>query len=327
MRRIDLEELLRDSETFDSLAESTPHIDRYCTSSPWAVSAHEAFHPEQELFLFRSESTWLTLARGFSEHIGRYLAPLEAMWGLSSPMVGADPLRSTLEVIDTLESIDEEWDNLWLCGLDPNAPPFMLLARHFSERGAVFLGPPTLRHVARLSGGFEGWLSRRSSRFRANLRRALRRAESVGVEVEWHTHFRDEALRRACFERALSIDDMSWKGESNQGLRASEMADFYDRMTRRLAALDSLRMIFLKLGDDDIAMGFGAVCAGTLRGLQMSYVKEFASYAPGNVLQAHLIQRICDEGLEHYDLGTDMGYKSSWAGPGLETAALVIRRA
>ena len=326
MQRIELAELRRDSEAFDALAQETPYIDHYCTSSPWALSAHEAFHPEQELFLFRSDSAWLTLARGFSEHIGRYLAPLEAMWGLASPVLGVDPINATLQAIEALESIDGEWDNLWLCGLDPNAPPFMLMARHFSSRHGVFLGPPTLRHVASLEGGFDGWMSRRSSRFRANLRRALRQAESVGIETEWLTDFSDEDLRKSAFERALAIDDASWKGESLQGLRASEMANFYERMTRRLARRGALRMIFLKLGGKDIAMGFGAQSGPTLRGLQMSYVQEYAPYSPGNVLQARFIERIAAEGLQHYDLGTDLGYKARWAGPGLETAALVIRR-
>ena len=85
-------------------------------------------------------------------------------------------------------------------------------------------------------------------------------------------------------------------------------------------------MIFLKLGDEDIAMGFGARSCDTLRGLQMSYVKRYAPYSPGNVLQAHFIQRIAAEGIHRYDLGTDIGYKARWASPGLETAALVVRR-
>ncbi len=326
MRRVELRELQRDSEAFDDLARETPYVDQYCTSSPWALSAHEAFYPEHEMFLFRSESTWLTLARGVSDHIGRYLAPLEAMWGLASPLLGIDPIESTLEAIEALESIGDEWDSLWLCGLDPNAPPFMLLARHFSELNAVFLGPATLRHVASLEGGFDGWMTRRSSRFRANLRRAMRLAQSTGIETEWLSEFSDETFRQASFQRALAIDDDSWKGETGQGLRASEMATFYDRMTERLARRNQLRMIFLKLGGRDIAMGFGAQCGDTLRGLQMSYVKEYASYSPGNVLQARFIQRLEAEGIERYDLGTDLGYKARWSEAGLETAALVIRR-
>jgi hypothetical protein len=325
MERVELDELRRDSEAFDALAQETPHVDQYCSSSHWTLSAHEAFSPEQELFLFRSQTTWLTLTRGVSEHIGRYLSPLESMWGLASPLLGVDPVQSTLEAIEAFETIGDEWDSLWLCGLDPNAPPFMLFARHFSEQNAVFLGPPTLRHVASLDGGYDAWMARRSSGFRAKLRRALRLSESAGVEIEWLTEFSDDASRRAAFERALAVDDASWKGESAQGLRASEMATFYDRMTERLGRSGELRMMFLKLGGRDIAMGFGAQTGDALRGLQMSYVKEFASYSPGNVLQAKFIERLAAAGVQRYDLGTDLGYKGRWSEPGLETAALVIR--
>lgn len=326
MERVQLDDLRRESDAFDSLAHQTPHVDRYCSSSPWALSAHEAFYPEQELFLFRSRTAWLTLARGVSEHIGRYLAPLEAMWGLASPLLGVDPIRSTLEAIEAIQTLEDEWDSLWFCGLDPNAPPFMLLARHFSEENAVYLGPATLRHVASLEDGFDGWMGRRSGRFRANLRRAIRGADAAGIETEWLADFSDEGVRSDCFQRALAIDDASWKGESDQGLRASEMARFYDKMTTRLGRSGALRMIFLKLGGRDIAMGFGAQVGDTFRGLQMSYVREFAAYSPGNVLQAQFIERLAAQGVQRYDLGTDLGYKARWAQPGRETAALVIRR-
>jgi CelD/BcsL family acetyltransferase involved in cellulose biosynthesis len=326
MERVALEELEAQWEHFDALVLETPFIDAFCSSSAWTLSAHRAFHPEQEPFLFRSEDTWLAMARGTSEGIGRYLSPLEAMWGLSSPLIGPDVLGSAQRAIEALESVRDQWDALWLCGLDPEAPTFALLARHFHGKCAVFQGPSTRRHVASLEGGFEGWMGRRSRRFRASLRRAGRRAESAGIVAEWISDLEDEATRQAVYERALGVDDASWKGASDQGLRASEMASFYDHMTSRLASAGDLRVVFLRLGDRDIAMGFGALFGDAFRGLQMSYDAEFARYSPGNLIQVEFIRRLCDDQVPSYDLGTDIGYKGRWAEPGLQTVALVIRR-
>jgi hypothetical protein len=326
MERVALEQLQADREHFDALALETPFIDVFCSSTPWTLSAHLAFHPEQEPFLFRSEETWLAMARGVSEGIGRYLSPLEAMWGLASPIVGPDVLGSAQRAIEALESVRGEWDALWLCGLDPEGPTFALLARHFYGSCAVLQGPSTSRHVASLEGGFDAWFGRRSRRFRASIRRAIRQAESAGIVAEWVEGLDDAATRSEVYDRALAVDDASWKGASDQGLRATEMASFYDHMTSRLATSGDLRVVFLRLGDRDIAMGFGAVFGGVFRGLQMSYDAEFGRYSPGNLIQVELIRRLCEDGVLIYDLGTDIGYKGRWAEPGLETVALVIRQ-
>jgi CelD/BcsL family acetyltransferase involved in cellulose biosynthesis len=153
----------------------------------------------------------------------------------------------------------------------------------------------------------------------------LRRADEAGIQVEWVDKVADETTREALFQRALAVDARSWKGQSGQGLLASEMATFYDRMTARLHEVGGLRMLFLRMGERDVAMGFGAVFGDTFRGLQMSFDDAYRAYAPGNLVQAKLIEHLCEAGTAHYDLGTDMGYKSRWAEAGLETAALVIR--
>jgi CelD/BcsL family acetyltransferase involved in cellulose biosynthesis len=103
------------------------------------------------------------------------------------------------------------------------------------------------------------------------------------------------------------------------------MADFYDRMTRRLAARGRLRATLARFGDEDVAMGFGATFGDTFRGLQMSYDDRFRDLALGNLVQHRLISGLAEEGIRLYDLGTDIGYKRRWSEPGLETVALVVR--
>ncbi|MEC9072926.1 MAG: GNAT family N-acetyltransferase, partial [Myxococcota bacterium] len=174
-------------------------------------------------------------------------------------------------------------------------------------------------------GGVDGFLSRRSSRFRRNLRRAERRAQEEGITFRWHTNTDDEASRQAMYRRALAVDDRSWKGRAGQGLNASNMARFYDRMTMRLGREQRLRFVFAERDGQTLAMGFGGSLGAVFRGLQMSYDDDFRQLSLGNLIQWSMIQNLVGEGVEHYDLGTDIGYKARWGEPGLETVSLVVR--
>lgn len=326
LERIELDDLDAEAASYDAVVASTPDIDHFCSSSDWVIPAHETFHPEQEPWILRSESTWLVMGRGRIRGLGRYLSPLEAMWGLASPVLGAEPMRAAREVYRALDRQRHRWDALWLSGLRPYSPAFTTLAMLFGRRDRLFLGPTTERHVASLDGGFDGFLSRRSAKFRANLRRARRKAHEGGIEIEYHDRPVDEPTRRALYRRVLEVDARSWKGLHDQGMEAGGLAEFYERMTRRLAPRGRLRVIFLRHQGADVAMAFGALFDDHFRGLQMSFDESYRRWALGNVVQAEFIDRLAEEGARFYDLGSDIAYKRRWAEPGLETAALVVRQ-
>ncbi len=324
-RRISLAELEAASERFDAAAEMTPQVDAYCSSTAWVLSAHEAFHPEQEAFVWEGPSGWLVLARGQAAGLGRYLAPLEAMWGLSSPLLAASPGPLVRDAARALDSVREEWDALWLCGLAPDSELFQRLAMSLGRDLRLFVGPATHRHVADLEGGVHGFLGRRSRRLRKSLRVSRRRAEEVGITWQWIENALGEAERLELYARLVDVDDRSWKGRASEGISAGGLWAFYDRMTARLAPRGRLRAAIATLDGQDVAMGFGALFGDTFRGLQMSYDDRFRSLGLGNLVQLQLVERLCAEGVRWYDLGTDMDYKQRWAEPGLQTVALVAR--
>ena len=325
MTPLTLEAFEARSTRFDSEALASPDIDAFCSSAAWILPAHKAFHPEQELLLFEGEHGFLSLSRGHAPNLGHYLSPVEAMWGLASPLVGAEAPRLAIEAWRAIRAQAGPWDALWLCGLSPHGAAFKALAMLAGQGRRLFVGPTTHRHVASLEGGLDGWLSRRARTFRKSLRQAHRRAEEAGVTFEWHQDISAEA-RPTLYARALDVDDRSWKGQEAQGLRASDMALFYDHMTAYLAGRGALRLVFAKLDGEDIAMGFGGVLGDTFRGLQMSYDERFKHLSLGNLIQRQLIGRVAEEGLDYYDLGTEMDYKRRWSEAGLDTVALVVRQ-
>jgi CelD/BcsL family acetyltransferase involved in cellulose biosynthesis len=192
-----------------------------------------------------------------------------------------------------------------------------------SVLGARPAGIATDRIVASLVGGFDGFLGRRSAKFRAEARRARRAADVRGIVYERHTLVDDATLARID-ERVLSVERRSWKSAEGNGIDAGPMREFYRRMLPRLARKGTLRVVFVKKGDEDIAFCFGGLTGGIYRGLQVSFDDAHARDGPGVLAHLEMIGLLADEGADGYDLGTDMEYKRRWGEPGLRTVAYVL---
>lgn len=313
-------------DEFDRAVAQTPDIDRFCSSSLWIVPAHRAFLPDHRLWIQRSEYGFVALASGTDVHLGTYLHPLEASWALACPLVGAQAAALTREFVRTCRESGLRWNLLFLSGISPASIHFRELVRGFRRDYSLGLGASSTRRVASLSGGVDGFLARRSTKFRANLRRARRRAADSGIEYEYITRIDGHVGAARLLERALRIERRSWKGESDTGIIDEPMKTFYQVMLPMLAERNLLRFMFVRLDGVDIAYCFGGVFEATFRGLQMSFDVEYRQHSPGSLAQLAMIERLCEEGVQGYDLGSDMEYKRQWAEEGLETVALIVRR-
>lgn len=322
---IDFDEFCAHPEPFDRTVAACAGIDRFCSSSAWIVSAQRAFHAQQERLVLRSDAGWVALSRGEAFGLGRFFAALEAMWGLACPLVGPEPRLLVREAVGALFERRASWDALWLGGLVRDAPLFKALVQRLAPHvgpSGLRLGPAAVRWAASLDGGYEGWLGRRTSKFRTGLRRALANAAAAGVAFESHPR-PGVAQARSLYERILAVEARSWKGMAGSGFIGGDMRRFYAEMLPRLAALGQLRVILARRDDEDVAFIFGGVLGDTYRGLQVSFDDGQRALGLGNVMQARMIQQLCDEGVAVYDLGSDMEYKARWAERGLETVTLV----
>ncbi|MCE9581823.1 MAG: GNAT family N-acetyltransferase [Planctomycetes bacterium] len=314
------EEFARDAAEFDAAVAASADIDRFCSSSAWALSAHEAFHGAGRLIAARSESGWLALSREEVPGVGMCLSPLEAMWGLACPLAGPEPVVLAREAAETIAEQFGDWKFLRLGGLRKDSVLFHELAAQLGRRFQVRAGFPLLRWAASLEGGAEGWLSRRSRKFRAGLRHALAKSRDAGVAFEWFAGTDDA---EALYTRIVRIEARSWKGLSGTGFAGGGMREFYERLVARLAAKGRLRALIATLNGEDVAFQFGGIFGDTYRGLQLSFDERFRELSLGNVLQSEMIARLVAPGLRWYDLGTDMEYKSHWAEAGLETVTIL----
>lgn len=326
MRELNVEQLERRAEDFDAAVCQTPDIDYFCSSTFWILPAWRAFLPDHRLWAHESDHGFIALGIGSDRSLGTYIHPLEASWALASPFVGPDPARLTSQFIELCHETTVDWDILFLSGISPDSNPFHELIRGFRGHYSLGLGPSSVRRVASLQGGIDGFLSRRSSKFRANLRRSRRRGKDAGIDVDYIDSPSAEEAAGPLFDRALEVEYKSWKADADTGIIDGPMKTFYRDMLPRLAQRGALRFLFLTLGGEDIAYCFGGVFNNAFRGLQMSFDDDYRAHSPGSLAQLHMIDQLCEEGIATYDLGSDMDYKRRWAEKGIETLAVIVRR-
>ncbi|RAL22295.1 hypothetical protein DL240_10610 [Lujinxingia litoralis] len=326
MREITAEELEQRADDFDAAIAATPQIDHFCSSSFWILPAWRAFLPGHQLWARESEEGFVALGVGTDHSLGTYLHPLEASWALACPFAGADASGLISRFIEQARGQMPAWNILFLSGIVPDSIHFDHLILGFRRHYSLGLGPSSVRRVASLQGGLDGFMERRSSKFRANLRRIQRRANEQRLQIEYHHTIEPAHQANQLLERALHLERLSWKGQADTGIIDGPMKVFYRDMLPRLARRNALRFLFITLDGVDIAYCFGGIFNGTFRGLQMSYHHDYRDTSPGSLAQYAMIEHLCQEAVQSYDLGTDMEYKERWAEEKRETVAVVVRR-
>jgi hypothetical protein len=319
---LSLDDLDARSAEYDAAVARSPLTDRFCASSDWALPAARGLLPGGAPFIRALDGGWLAL-RVREEHGVPVAEPLESMWGLGCPLVGEQPARLALEAARTIEA-GLAGVPVLISGLPPRGPLLEAVAGALAPARRLYLGPSTVRRVASLEGGVDGFLARRGSHLRKNLKRAQRRATARGLRIV--TVDADALTAPALYDRLVAVEALSWKGQEGVGIAASSMVDFYRLMVPRLARRGALRAaVALDAQGRDCGMLFGGLFGDTFRGLQFCYSADYADCSLGNLLQLHAITQLCDEKICWYDLGTESDYKSAWGELRSETVILLAR--
>lgn len=323
MQPLTFEQFARDSTAFDASVQVTPEIDRFCSSSDWIVPAATMLMPEREPFMFRGPAGWISMMRGTHAQGWRYIEPLEASWGLACPLAGDQVDAIADAFVSIVRRAEDDWEVMLLSGLPLGSRLHRAVLRRISQHYEVMRQGTTVRHMADLSGGLDGFLGRRSRNFRRSLARADRRARAAGIVFE-SLHRADDS--DALFDRIVAIENRSWKGKDGVGINIGSFGEFYRVMCRRLVARGALRTWFARCEDRDVGYVFGGVVERSYRGLQMSFDDAYRDYALGNLCQLRQIEELCAEDFDSYDLGTGLEYKRRWAEAVVESDVLVVFR-
>lgn len=311
------------SEAYDGDVRRYGAIDPFCTRSDWIVPARRAFAESARPWIHRFDEGWAPLMR-IDTVLGRTIVPFEYGWGFAQPLVGPDQGALATRLVDALLADRASWDALFLSGLTRGGSAFVTLVHRLRRRHQLRLGEPAIRCIASLEGGWEGFLSRRESKFRRNLRREERKAgERFRFEVIADA---SPAGARVLYHDLLAVEERSWKGREGVGIDAGPMRRFYARMVPRLAERGALRVTQAWEGDRMVGYVLGGIAGHTYRGLQISFDDAYRDLGVGNLMQAATIRWLCEhEPVDRYDLGGDLAYKRRWAEDRVETVPLLVR--
>jgi CelD/BcsL family acetyltransferase involved in cellulose biosynthesis len=321
LERLTLADLEARSAAFDRAVDATPGIDRFCSRVAWIAPFQRAFGAEREPCLFQAGDSFAALARVTWPGGRRGLEPLENMWSFACPLVGPGAAQLLAELTRARGPLAGE--PLWLAGLPAERGALRALLEPLQGRFAARIADRTERCVASLAGGLDGFLARRSPAFRRNLRAARRGSLERGLRFE-RIRVAPERVE-ALYARVLAIERRSWKALAGNGADRGPMAEFYRAMWPRLAERGALRLVVaVDASGRDAGYVHGGALERRFRGLQFSFDEELRALGLGNLLQLELLDWLCADGFETYDLGSRSEYKQRWAESLDATVALLV---
>ncbi|MDF1813696.1 MAG: GNAT family N-acetyltransferase [Verrucomicrobiales bacterium] len=309
MRRLSYQEFQEEQSAFGEAVARCGHLARFCSDISWQCAAYENLFgfdfglekPMQPLVV-EQDDNWLV----FSERRENIYYPFEAAWMFGCPVVGAP-----VESLELLESAAAKFFvnpvGFVISGILEDSQ-FHREVRVLGERSRQFdeFGTTDCLSID-LSEGVDAFLGRRSRSFRKGIRQ-MKPLDSL--EFEDASSDAPETI----FPRILAIQSTSYKAKDGGDIFShSSYERFYRSLYQRLYEKKCIRTLFARCDGQDVAYIMGGVSGSVYRGFQMSYDNEYRKFALGNRLQLENIQRMCEEGVTHYDLGMHSPYKERWA--------------
>ena len=312
------DDLIKSLDKPDSLwnraAMSTSQADPLSCRTEIALTCHESFRRGEQLYLKQSADSLIVFTLG-KDGICPIFLPVESNWYFGSPLLGPDAIDLLDSALGEINRGRVTWlrpAEFYISGLRSGGRLFRSLKKRFSARYDFSLDIQRILSVASLEDGLDGYLSRRSSNHRRNLKKLANRAVRSGVCFERHvptTYFEIDELHA----RMATVARNSWRGLAGIGQLGSTSYGFTYKLLWRLALAGAARVIFARHEGRDIGYIFGGMAGDIYHGHQFSFVADWYKASIGNLLQLEQIRWLCEEGASRYDMGPLMDYKRRWA--------------
>jgi CelD/BcsL family acetyltransferase involved in cellulose biosynthesis len=148
-----------------------------------------------------------------------------------------------------------------------------------------------------------------NARRRSDLRRARRRADSIGP-VRFEVFAPGAAEVDRLLDAAFAVEAAGWKGARGSALACSSRLGAFFRRYARLAAEEGiLRLAFMWIGERAVATQIALEHGRRFWLLKIGYDESAARCSPGTLLMAHTIGHAAERGLESYEL---LGVSEHW---------------
>jgi len=150
---------------------------------------------------------------------------------------------------------------------------------------------------------------------RYDLRRARGRAEAAG-EVSALIFCPEPHELEKHLTVAFTIEASGWKGRRGSALAAdNRLGDFFRIYAARASKEKILRLCFLSVGEETIAMQIGVEFADRFWVLKIGYDEAWSRCSPGMLLTMEAVRYAFAGGLRSYEfLGADEPWLRAWTG-------------
>lgn len=243
-------------------------------------------------------------------------------WGTFYGPIGPNSAATLATCFRHLQSMPRDWDLFdlrWVNReeVDQDRTPTALEIAGFPCRGTIW-GTSSLIDFPATWGKY---LLSRTPKFRNNLLRARRGADSAG-EISFERYrpagvgLGDGEPRWDLYEECLAVAERSWQGSSITGTticHASVRAFFRD-LFGVAAECGALDINLLRVRNQTVAFTFNLHTNGSLYGLRLGHDPAYNHMSPGRLIMANSVEDSCHRGDRCLDLGmTTMAFKSAWA--------------
>jgi len=194
------------------------------------------------------------------------------------------------------------------------SPTIDALRKAVGRRGLVHVSSGSAHPTIELNADWSEPGGGLSSSRRSALRRSRRRAEKGGeIAVDLLSpapHEVDDLL-----DEAFAVEARSWKGSAGTALlQTPVLAGFFRRYAADAAARGILRLEFLCIAGQRVAMQLGVEWQRRIWLLKIGYDEEHASASPGQLLLAESVADAARRELDGYELlGTAAKWTEPWA--------------
>jgi len=153
-----------------------------------------------------------------------------------------------------------------------------------------------------------------STRLKSDLRRAQRKADSLGVvSYEIHTP-KTEHEFLSLYENVMNTEAAGWKGRIGTALACnSVLNDFFRRYGIRAANRGILRLAFMRINSEVVAMQFAVVYDNRFWLLKIGYNEDYKICSPGNLLMLKTLCYAFENNFSSYEfLGASEAWTNRW---------------
>ncbi|WP_158265228.1 GNAT family N-acetyltransferase [Blastopirellula marina] len=236
--------------------------------------------------------------------------PLDA-WGSFFGPIGGEPTATLFSACRYLAATSKQWDLFDLRWIEPEV-----------DRGRTFNAmrchgfttvPYTWQtsYAIDLPGNFDDYLATRTPKFRASIRRAIRKAQEAGIVQERYRPEVDATRpfspNEELYDRCVELARRTWQGGSSSGTTIShaETAEFFRECFLKASQRGMLDLMTLRRDDELIAFSYNFCHQGRLLGMRMGYEPDCKRLSPGVTMLGMQIRDSIDRGDCRIDLGID----------------------